>query len=348
MNPADLAAGIDPSRDGINLQQPADEPTFGENHAFWIHDEEQGIQIIGHLNTAEDIGDYGQRLAKLSVSFPDGRLYQLREYGAGCSEDVTGSGNLRFRCIEPFRQWSCHFAGAMDDVTVVHNYRTGNVIDIPRVPIRFDVDTTMVAPAWLQGSMIEGGLGVATAYIGGERYEQLFRASGKLVIGGEEYTVDGFGNRTHRYGTRDLAASAKVPPMLGHVWGAAVFPDGSGFGLQVFPNRDGSIFWGEAYVLRDGVQMPARIIKAPWLSHYRTFGERIEIVLETHDSDVFEITGETISSVLSLMIPSPMRGEQVPLLQSHVRYRMRGQTADNMLERSLRRSSMETGVGRPA
>lgn len=348
MTSADLTAGIDPAREKVHLSPPAGEPGFGENHAFWIHDEAQGIQIISHLNTAEDIGDFGQRLAKLSVSFPDGRLYQLREYGAGCSEDVAGSGNLRYRCLEPFRRWSCHFAGAMDDVTVVHNYRTGNVLDLPRVPVRFDVDTTMVAPAWLQGSMVEGGLGVATAYIGGERYEQLFRASGTLVVGGREYAINGFGNRTHRYGARDLSASAKVPPMMGHVWGAAVFPDGSAFGLQVFPNRDGSILWGEAYVLTGGVQRPARIVSAPWLSQYRAFGEAIEIVLEAQDGELFEITGETISSVLSQMIASPLPGEQVPLLQSHVRYRLRGQTAYNMLERSLRRSCIETGVGRPA
>ncbi|HMT47737.1 MAG TPA: hypothetical protein PKE59_11385 [Novosphingobium sp.] len=347
MNPADLAAGIDPAKERINLCPPADEPGFGENHAFWIHDEDKGIQIIGHLNTSEDIGDYRQRLAKLSVSFPDGRLYQLREIGDGCSADEAGSGNLRFACIEPFRRWSCHYAGAMDDVTVVHNYRTGNVLDLPRVAIRFDVETQMVAPAWLQGSMVEGGLGLAAAYIGGERYEQLFRASGKLTVGGTEYAISGYGNRTHRYGTRDLSASAKVPPMLGHVWGAAVFPDGTGFGLQVFPNRDGTIFWGEAYVLQGGVQLPARIIAAPWLRHYHRSGERIEIILETHQGERFEISGETIASVLSLMIPAPVRGEQVPLLQSHVRYRMRGQTADNMLERSLRRSAIETGIGRP-
>ncbi len=347
MNSADLTAGIDPAKDRVHLAPPADEPTFGENHAFWIHDEALGIQIIGHLNTAEDIGEFCQRLAKLSVSFPDGRLYQLREYGDGCSEDVAGSGSLRFRCLEPFRRWSCHFAGAMDDLTVVHNYRTGNVLDLPRVAVRFDVDTAMVAPAWLQGSMVEGGLGVATAYIGGERYEQLLRASGKLVVGGREYAINGFGNRTHRYGTRDLSASAQVPPMMGHVWGAAVFPDGSAFGLQVFPNRDGSILWGEAYVLSGGVQLPARIVRAPWLSGYRRYGEQIEILLETHGGELFEITGETISSVLTQMIPSPLPGEQVPLLQSHVRYRMRGQTADNMLERSLRRSAIETGVGRP-
>lgn len=348
MIPADLTAGINPAKERIHLSPPADEPTFGENHAFWIHDEAQGIQIIGHLNTAEDIGDYGQRLAKLSVSFPDGRLYQLREYGYGCSENTTGSAGLRFRCLEPFRRWSCHFAGAMDDATVVYNYRTGNSLDIPRVPVHFEVDTSMVAPAWLQGSMVEGGLGVVTAYIGGERYEQLFRASGKLVVGGREYHINGFGNRTHRYGTRDLSASTKVPPMMGHVWGAAVFPDGSAFGLQVFPNRDSSILWGEAYILSGGLQLPARIVKAPWLQHYRPFGEHIEIILETHAGELFEITGETISSVLSLMIPSAVPGEQVPLMQSHVRYRMRGQEADNMLERSLRRSCIETGAGRPA
>lgn len=47
------------------------------------------------------------------------------------------------------------------------------------------------------------------------------------------------------------------------------------------------------------------------------------------------------------MVPAPAARDQIPVFQSYVRYALRGESAANMLERSLRRSCIETGVGRP-
>jgi hypothetical protein len=347
MTAIDVTGGLDPAKDGVVVHQPEGQPGAGENHAFWFHNEASGLQVNGHLNTSENIGDYEQRLCKLSVTFPDGRILLLREIGNHSDERTTSSGSLRYHQVEPFRRWSGHFVGAMDDVTVERNYLTGKTLNQIPVAVRFDIDTEMVAPPYVQGSMVEGGMGVATPFFGGERYEQLFHGVGTIRIGGTDFPVDGYGLRTHRWGTRDLLGGGSAPRMLGHVWGACAFPDGTGFHAYAFPTADGGVLWSEGLVVRDGTLVPARIVKSPWLSSYRREGERLEYVFETEDGQVHEISGEVLSSSISLMVPAPTREEEVVLSQSSVRYTMGDQTAVNMLERSLRRSAIETGIGRP-
>ncbi|MDO7843614.1 hypothetical protein [Sphingomonas immobilis] len=343
----DLSSGIDRELERALIEPPIESSAYGENHAFWIHDELSGLQINGHLNTTDDLGDFSLRLGKLSVAFPDGRILQSREAGPGTTASTPASATMRFRCIEPFRRWNCDYAGVMQDVTIGRSYLTGAPLDPPRIPVRFSIDTQMVAPAWMQGALTPEGLGPVKAFIGGERYEQLFKHTGTLEVDGVTVAVSGFGNRTHRYGTRNLAAGPGAMRMLGHVWSAAVFPSGAAFGLQIFPTVDGGILWGEAFTVVDGALARAEIVDAPWLRHYRPNGEGFAIRLRRFDGDVVEIEGETLLSVPGMMIPAATAGEQIPIFQSAVRYRLGDETAVNMLERSLRRSSIETGVGRP-
>jgi len=346
--PDDYASGLPTTYEDVTLEPPAGQPGFGENHAFWIHDEATGVHINGHLMTCEDVGTYEQRITKLSIVFPNGRTFLLRETG-GVSDRRTAAGaNLRYRCVEPFRRWTCGFKGVMQDTTVARYYMSGAAADYHRVPVSFEIETEMGAPAWVQGAFTEGGLGPVASFIGGERYEQLFRATGQLTVGGATISMSGFGNRTHRLGRRDLTATAKAPPMLGHVWTAALFPSGNGFGLQAYPTGGGGILWSEGYVVRDGCLVGAEVVRAPWLRSYWTRGEPIAISLRTKDGQMFEVDGETIGTVISARLPSSTPGEQLSLFQGYARFAFCGETAINMIERSLRHGAIETGVGRPS
>ncbi|MGE0385684.1 MAG: hypothetical protein AB7Q97_13210 [Gammaproteobacteria bacterium] len=341
------ASGLASERDFVTVEPPGESAGYGENHAFWIHDEASGLQINGHINTCEDVGAYDQRVNKMSVNFPNGRLLLIRESGAGSDARTAAAGGLRFQCVAPFERWSCRFQGIMQDATITRNYMTGAPLDYFRVPVSFEVQTEMLAPAWIQGAFTEGGLGPVASFIGGERYEQLFRHTGKLSIGTETYSLSGYGNRTHRYGRRDLSATPSAARMLGHVWAAAIFPSGAGFAFQSYPMADGAILWSEAVIVRSGRLVPVTVVKAPWLSNYWLQGEPIEIRLKDADGGLHEIRGETLGTVVGQMLPGLTAAEQVPLFQSHVRYTMNGENAINMLERSLRRVCIETGDGRP-
>ena len=345
--PTDFASGLTAAYEDVALEPPTGQLGFGENHAFWIHDEATGVHINGHLMTCEDVGAYDQRITKLSIMFPNGRVLLLRETGGVSDRQTAAGANLKYRCIEPFQRWTCSFKGVMQDVTVARYYMSSAAVDYHRVPVSFEIDTEMGAPAWIQGAFTEGGLGPVAAFIGGERYEQLFRAAGRLTVGGETISMSGFGNRTHRLGRRDLTATATAPRMLGHIWTAALFPSGSGFGLQAYPTAAGGILWSEGYVVRDGSLVGAEVLRAPWLRSYWTRGEQIAISLRTKDGEIFEVSGETLGTVIGARLSGAIPGEQLSLFQGYARFAMRGETAINMIERSLRHCAIETGVGRP-
>jgi len=128
---ADLSSGLSPEHERVALEQPDGQRTFGENQAFWVHDEATGIHINGHLNTCEDIGVFAQRVAKLSIIFPDGRTYIVRETGARSDARTVASSNLSYECIEPFARWRCAFNGVMQDITIQRRYLSGQPLDIP-------------------------------------------------------------------------------------------------------------------------------------------------------------------------------------------------------------------------
>jgi len=344
---SDYASGLPSSYEQVTLEPPAGQPGFGENHAFWIHDEASGLHINGHLMTSEDVGAYDRRITKLSVLFPSGRTLIVRESGGVSSPSTAAGANLRYECVEPFRRWRCDYKGVLQDVTVARAYISGLPMEPHRVPVSFEIDAEMGAPAWIQGAFTEGGLGPVASFIGGERYEQLFRARGRLTVGGQSFAIDGFGNRTHRLGRRDLTATATAPRMLGHVWAAALFPSGAGFGLQAYPTAEGGVLWAEGYVIRDAALVGAEVVRAPWLNSYWTRGEPLAITLRTRDGETVEITGETLGTAIGGRLAAPTPGEQLTLFQAYARYRLRGETAINMIERSLRHVAIETGLGRP-
>jgi hypothetical protein len=136
--------------------------------------------------------------------------------------------------------------------------------------------------------------------------------------------------------------------MLGHVWAAALFPSGAGFGLQAYPTAEGGVLWAEGYVVRDGALVGAEVVRAPWLNSYWTRGEPLAITLRTHDGETVEIAGETLGTAIGGRLAAPTPGEQLTLFQGYARYRLREETAINMIERSLRHVAIETGAGRPA
>ena len=117
--------------------------------------------------------------------------------------------------------------------------------------------------------------------------------------------------------------------------------------MQTYPTANGGILWSEGYVIRGGRLAAAEVVRAPWLKSYWIRGEGIEIVLKTSNGELTEIGGETLGSVIGHRMPGPTLGDHLLLVQSHVRYSLRGETAINMLERSLRRRGIETGIGRP-
>ena len=342
----DLTGGLDPRREHVFAERPED-PEMRDSVSFWVFDDrgEVGLPRIGVEAVAANWEAHG---LQANVAFPDGRAFRLRQDGEARSPlgpegrpTVLGAGPLTFRCVEPFRTWTMTFEGPMVQTSsfdLAKGKRDGPLVDVS-----FEVEATMAAPPWIQGELVEeAGSQLQTSIegdlMGGERYEQLFRASGSLRVGAESHAFTGSGLRIRRQGVRRLAG------FWGHCWQSALFPGGRAFGYIAYPPRpDGQPTYNEGYVFEgDGRLVPARVVEAPWLTRLQPLGQAVPLVLET-DRGTVAIEGETVVSTFDIhhddktFSTEALKQEMAnfpALQQCGVRYRWDGEETYGMLERS--------------
>ncbi|CDO86277.1 hypothetical protein AWC29_08405 [Mycobacterium triplex] len=342
----DLTGGIDPAREYMLAHRPQD-PEMRDSVSFWVVDDsgEIGLPRIG----IEAVGaNWDSHDVQVNVAFPDGRVYRLRTnepsvpaQGPDGRASVLGAGGLAFRCIEPFDTWTMSYHGPAvrtSSSDLVDGKRAG-----PSGHISFHVEAKMAVPPWVQGALQpDAGTQLKTTAVGdimgGPRYEQLFTATGEFQSEDRHHAFSGSGLRIRRTGVRKLAG------FWGHCWQSAVFPSGRAFGYIAYPPRpDGQPTFNEGFVFRgEGGLIPARVVRAPWLTRLQPLGEDVSLVLETADGAV-EITGETVFSTHDIHHDDDMYSmnalkQEMPsfpaLQQAGVRYTWDGEQTYGMLERS--------------
>ena len=343
----DLTGGIDPAREQVFAERPAD-PEMRDSASFWVVDDRGrvGLPRIG----IEAVGaNWDNHEIQVNVAFPDGRVYRLR--GGGPSRPpfdssgrpyVLGAGGLEFRCLTPFDTWTMTYEGPAVQTSSAD--LAAGVKSGPQVDVAFTVEARMAVPPWVQGALqADAGDRIKTsiegALMGGARYEQLFRARGTLRIdGADDLDFTGTGLRIRRQGVRKLAG------FWGHAWQSAVFPGGKAFGYIAYPPRpDGEPTFNEGFVFTgEGPLVPARVVEAPWLTRLQPLGEDVSLVLETASGTV-RIEGETLFSTHDVHHDDDTYSVQAmkkempafpALQQAGVRYRWDGEEAYGMLERS--------------
>lgn len=331
----DLSGGLDPAREYFLIDQPA--PDIRDSASFWVYDDAGfvGFPRIG----VEAVGSkWRDHQYQVNVAFADGRVFRIRESGArhtpfgpAGTPSVLGAGPLEFRCVRPFELATASFAGvAMQTSTeaLSRGERDGLWVDV-----EFHIEATMAAPPWENGTLSEEAARHMTSsiegvFMGGARFEQLFRAAGFVRIGAEEHRFAGSGTRVRRQGPREMAG------FWGHCQQSAVFPSGRGFGYIAYrPHPDGTGSYNEGYVFTgDGDLLPARVVQAPWLTTPPAIGDDVSLVLES-ELGLTEIAGTTTVSVFNL--GDPLSGNALAALhQGGVRYSWDGETASGAIERS--------------
>jgi hypothetical protein len=343
----DLTGGIDAAREYMFAEKP-DNPEMRDAVSFWVSDDrgEVGLPRIGIDALASN---WDAHNIQVNVAFANGRAYRLREdapshpvEGPGGEASVLGAGPMAFTCVKPFDTWTVSYDGKAVQTTSA-DLAAGRK-DGPLVDVRFEVEAKLATPPWVQGALqpdadtalktsIEGDL------MGGDRYEQLFRATGSVYVEGRHYPFAGTGLRIRRQGVRRLEG------FWGHCWQSALFPSGRAFGYIAYPPRpDGEPTFNEGYVYSgDGDLVAARVIEAPWLTRLQGLGEDVSVVLETAHG-VERIEGETVLSTHDITdlndVPEDLREMAAnwpfpALQQAGVRYRWNGEETYGMLERSI-------------
>jgi hypothetical protein len=235
----DLTGGIDPAREYMFAERPTD-PEMRDSVSFWVFDD-RGRVGLPRIGVEAVASNWEQHSIQVNVALPDGRVFRLRDEGsswpvegADGKPSVLGAGPLGFECVKPFDAWTMTFDGKAVQTTSA-DLAAGRK-DGPLVDLRFDVEATLAVPPWVQGALqadaasaletsVEGDL------MGGDRYEQLFRATGSVRVAGEEHPFSGSGLRIRRQGVR------RLEEFWGHCWQSALFGSGRAFGYIAYPPR---------------------------------------------------------------------------------------------------------------
>jgi hypothetical protein len=324
----DVTGGIEPAVDEMRTEPPRS-PTFREGVAMFVWDDAGRFGIPRAMAEAVGATWKTSRVGMLYLAQPDGRLLKYREDAPPVSvfdhhgrPRVLGGGSMRFECVEPFVRWRLTFDGTAGEISP-----QDEPIPDDRVPVALTVDARMTAPPWVQGTHEPVGF----FNRGEHRFEQLFDASGTLVLDGFETPFRGGGLRVHRTGgTRGTGED-----FYGHVWQSARFPSGRAFGFMHYhPRPDGSERYCEGWLLDGREIMPAQVVERRWMTRMRQAGEDVSLTLRTRRGDV-HIEAETY---MSWFRPERARTESAasfPALQSGiVKYRWAGEEAFGMIERS--------------
>jgi len=297
---ANLSPGLDPDFEFFPAEPPGN-PQVRDSATLWIMDE--AGELAFPRVTFDAIGEsWATPWVQLNFVDRAGMTLRLwsREQGNAERFDsgrsaVRGAGPLRFECLEPFRRWTIAFDGqALQSTTAAQ--MAGKPDGAP-VDLAFRFDAEMAAPPWLMGGMTaqaarEMKAGDAGALMGGIRYEQLCRVKGWVTIDGETRHIRGTGMRVRRQGVRNMGAA------LGHCQHSALFPSGRAFGAIVMaPGPEGPEAFNEAFLFdRRGHQIPARVVKAPWMTRLVDKGDDASLVLDSAEGQV-RIEGEVLSSL---------------------------------------------------
>jgi len=243
---------------------------------------------------------------------------------------ILGSGGFIMQCIEPYKRWRVTYEGNPVDTTSAAN--AANEIDTSKTtPLRYEVDLTMVTPCWVQdhtaekvAQMSERERADAEAMGIGYRMEHHFRGEGKLWIDGFEREFRCVGNRIHRQSVRPLEG------FRGHVWQAAVFPNGDAFGFIAYPPGEDGSTYNDGYIWKNGKWYDAKATKIPWFDEPVIEGEDVSLELES-ELGTIQIEGVSCLNTYKSGI-AEMPG--FSLNQGAAKYTWDDQVAYGMTERS--------------
>jgi hypothetical protein len=346
----DLTGGLDVSRE-FGFEEYPTTPGMRDAVNFWFCDEQGRFGMPRCVMEAVGPDWQNSGEASINISFPDGRVFSLREAhckvpasnkGSDGRPTIFDAGAMRFRLLEPFRKWTASFKGqCVATTTLEQMHGTVDEKAVHSESLSFDIEMDMAVPPWVPTRHLESGLRmiltdeelVYTHEWGPcHRQEQLFRAKGRLSVGNQAYAFTGTGLRIRRQNIFKLAE------FTGHVWQSALFPSGKAFGTNNYaPRRDGKPSYSEAWIFDGKELVAARVVRAPWLTQVTPSGDDVSLVLETKQG-FHHIRGETFVSTFEPKGGSPM----FPLFlqQANVRYRWGDEEAYGMMERSTLRHKL--------
>ena len=259
------------------VEEPPAQPFWCENLLFALYDPDRDIGFWLHLGTVPN--DWTMWEERVLALLPEGEgLLTMWSFHRTVPERRPAASNLEFRCVEPFRRWRLGFDGYAVHTTE-EQMVAGTSPPGERRRLMIELDVECVGAVWdaAAAASSRGAGSLDSQGWAKEHYEQLFRASGRVVTGSGEIDFDGVGWRDHSRGPRGAGRGAAWG---GHVIMGGLFPSGRGFILSRYWTPDGLVtLEGAGVVDRDGHLRYARVESAPRVTEFVIAGESMPVEL---------------------------------------------------------------------
>jgi hypothetical protein len=267
-----------------NVTPKRDVPMWSETRWNGCWNAEQGVGIYLHMGRFRKDLDiwWVQTVAYL----PGGELAVDRTWGRCTDTDGVRAGNFDLTMTED--GWTSTFDGVCELTTTDELTRTVRGAGAPSVPVRWELTGTGATPVWDLDA--EGTRSGSNDFAGDAHRQQGARTTGRLVVHGQEYPLDGIGWKDHSSGVRDFTNWG------GHAFTLCVLDDMTLHAGAIHPAGDRpTMYFGMCY--RNGDQgTPVASFDAPTLTDLAVPGPlRCGVTLA--DGDRLEFTAEQVHAL---------------------------------------------------
>lgn len=185
------------------MHDPAEESSFNESMYVNLYDPAHQVGAFFRIGNRPN---EGRGEVTVCCYLPDGRVGFMFQRPKVTSNEAFDSGGMRFEVLEPFERLAASYHGEvvlLDDPRQMADPKRA-FTNNPLVSAQADLTFEGVSPMF-------GGENDEPHELPGEEfarghYEQLMHASGSIRIGGDEFSVNGYGLRDHSWGARTWQA----------------------------------------------------------------------------------------------------------------------------------------------
>jgi hypothetical protein len=306
----------------------ADVPLWSENYLSHAAFPASGAGLWLHQCRPAYDHDLWEEIAV--VYLPGDRFLVAKGAGPARGDEGPWGAALRYRCVEPFAEWTKTFRGAARLVTGEH-LRSGPLTDGLSVGVHLETTWRALGPAF------DWDVSELSWADDRSHYEQHCSVAGFLAFEGEQIELDGTGLRDHSWGPRDLSRIGR------HIWAHAQFPGGRSFMIFHHVAPDGSVV---SHVVLDagGGLHPAELVgPAPLLDREDEAGHGYELTFRGRDgatatleAEVRQVATLGVTGMSEVVIGRPEPPASHLLFEGHTRFAWDGETGYGLTERTVR------------
>ncbi|MCD1295837.1 hypothetical protein CUJ83_12610 [Methanocella sp. CWC-04] len=211
---------------------------------------------------------------------PDNNLVGIKDNGTYDTNELSVKG-LSFKMVKPERSWNITYSGMMGKII-------GKTAEPVKVSFSFDYET--LNDVFNYRECVSGIKEEISQCVASEHLEQFGSMKGKLVIGNNEYMINGLGERDHSWGIRDWNA----PKMW--IWLTAQFSENCALNVTKLVVEQGEVDAGFIHI--DGTNIPLDAAKIDTIYNEDGSPRSFAMVLTDKEGKTYDVNANIIKNAM--------------------------------------------------